>query len=160
MHASECPIAVLEHQSRRQEQENLPASLLLELICALVNSILLGPLSVDEVKTSGLGLTVDKGSSESSKEFLGLVVACRLTCCILSRCSSMVDGRWTYRLPGRGSRRPWRLRRMRHRRSICRSSMSADVVQMRGTQLDLLVGPLSLVRAVGGLVVVLGLLRV
>jgi hypothetical protein len=53
---------------------------------------------------------------------------------------------------------------MRHRRSICRSSISADVVEMRGTQIDgyidLLVGPLSLVRAVGSLIVVLSLLRV
>jgi hypothetical protein len=136
MHASECPIAAPKHprlhHSRRQE--NLPASLLLELIGALVNSILLGSLSVDEVKTSGLGLTVDKGTGESSKEFLGLIVACRLTCCILSRCSCMVDGSWMYRLSRRVSRRPWRLRRMRHRRSICRSSISVDAVEMRGSR--------------------------
>jgi hypothetical protein len=53
---------------------------------------------------------------------------------------------------------------MRHRRSICRSSISGDVAEMRGTQIhgdiDLLVGPLSLVRAVGSLIVVLSLLRV
>jgi hypothetical protein len=166
MHASECPIAAPKppqlHHSRRQE--NLPASLLLELICALVNSILLGPLSVDEIKTSGLSLTVDKGTGESSKEFLGLVVACRLTFCTLSRCSCMIDGRGTYRFAVRGSRTPWRPRRMRHRRSICRSSISGDVAEMRGTQIhghiDLLVGPLSLVRAVGSLIVVLSLLRV
>jgi hypothetical protein len=150
------------HQSRRQE--NLPASLLLELICALVHSITLGLLPVNEIKTSGLGLTVDKGTSEPSKEFLGLVVACRLAFCTLSRCSCMADGRWTYRFALRGSRRPWLPRRTRHRQSIYRSSISADVVEMRGTQIDgyidLLVGPLSLVRAVGSLIVVLSLLRV
>ena len=132
MQARECPIAALEppqlHQSR---QGNLPASLLLELICALVDSITLGPLSIDEIKTSGLSLTVDEGTSEPSKEFLGLVVACRLAFCTLSRCSCMEDGRWTYRFALRGSRRPWRPRRMRHRRSICRSSISADVVEVR-----------------------------
>jgi hypothetical protein len=93
MQARECPIAALEppqlHQSR---QGNLPASLLLELICALVDSITLGPLSIDEIKTSGLSLTVDEGTSEPSKEFLGLVVACRLTFCTLSKYWCMIDG--------------------------------------------------------------------
>lgn len=41
----------------------------------LLSGLVLGPLLVKEVQSSGLNLTVDKGTSESSQDLLGLCVA-------------------------------------------------------------------------------------
>lgn len=50
-----------------------------DLLVESLVSVVLGSLSVDEVKTAGLELSVDEGSCETGEDLLGLCVACRLS---------------------------------------------------------------------------------